>query len=123
MLLPFKLGLGGRIGDGEQYMPWVHRNDVVAGLIWMLENEHAKGAYNMVSPNPVTNREFTRALAKTVNRPALFPVPPAVLKLALGEMARLLLTGQRALPERLQAEGFEFQFPTLEAALADAVRR
>jgi uncharacterized protein (TIGR01777 family) len=123
MLLPFRLGLGGRIGSGEQYMPWIHRSDVVAGLIWMLENDHASGAYNMVSPNPVTNREFTRILAKTVNRPAVFPVPPPLLKLALGEMARLLLTGQRALPERLQSEGFTFQFPTLEAALADAVRR
>lgn len=123
MLLPFKLGLGGRIGSGEQYMPWVHRNDVVAGLIWMLETEQAGGAYNMVSPNPVTNAEFTRVLATTLNRPAVFPVPPPVLKLALGEMARLLLTGQRALPERLQAEGFEFQFPALEAALKDAIRR
>ncbi|MEC7815261.1 MAG: TIGR01777 family oxidoreductase [Pseudomonadota bacterium] len=123
MLLPFKLGLGGRIGSGEQYMPWVHRNDVVAGLIWLLEHESASGPYNMVSPNPVTNREFTRALAKTVNRPAVFPVPPQVLKVALGEMARLLLTGQKALPERLQAAGFKFQFPTLDSALADAVRR
>lgn len=122
MLLPFKLGLGGRLGSGEQYMPWVHRDDVVAALIWMMDSESARGAYNVVSPNPVTNRQFTKSLAGVLGRPAIFPAPAPVLKIALGEMSRLLLTGQKAIPERLQAEGFQFRFPDLSPALADAVR-
>ncbi|MDX1635912.1 MAG: TIGR01777 family oxidoreductase [Marinobacter sp.] len=121
MLLPFKLGLGGRLGKGNQYMPWVHREDVVNGLIWMLETESASGPYNMVSPNPVTNQEFTRTLGAVLHRPTPFPAPAMALKLALGEMAKLLLTGQRAQPERLQAEGFEFRFAELKPALEDAV--
>lgn len=122
MLLPFKLGLGGRLGSGEQYMPWVHRDDVVAALIWMMETDTASGAYNVVSPNPVTNRQFTRCLAGVLGRPAIFPAPAPVLKIALGEMSRLLLTGQMAVPERLEAEGFRFRFPDLSPALADATR-
>ncbi|MDL0433092.1 TIGR01777 family oxidoreductase [Marinobacter sp. TBZ242] len=122
MLLPFKLGLGGRLGSGEQYMPWVHRDDVVAAINWMMETETAQGAYNVVSPNPVTNRQFTKSLAGVLGRPAIFPVPAPVLKVALGEMSRLLLTGQMAIPERLQAEGFQFRFPELSPALADATR-
>lgn len=122
MLLPFKLGLGGRLGSGEQYMPWVHRDDVVSALVWMVQTETARGAYNVVSPNPVTNRQFTKCLAGVLGRPAIFPAPAPVLKLALGEMSRLLLTGQNAVPERLSAEGFSFRFPDLSPALADAVR-
>lgn len=122
MLLPFKLGLGGRLGNGEQYMPWIHRDDVVAALIWMMENDTASGAYNVVSPNPVTNRQFTRCLAGVLGRPAIFPAPAPVLKIVLGEMSRLLLTGQMAIPERLEAEGFRFRFPDLTPALADATR-
>jgi uncharacterized protein (TIGR01777 family) len=122
MLLPFKLGLGGRIGDGQQYMPWVHRDDVVGAIIWMLETPTASGAYNVVSPGPVTNREFTAGLAGTLHRPAVFPVPGPVLKVGLGEMARLLLTGQQALPKKLQDQGFEFRYEQLGAALEDATR-
>lgn len=122
MLLPFKLGLGGRLGSGEQYMPWVHRDDVVAALVWMMETDTASGAYNVVSPNPVTNRQFTKCLAGILGRPAIFPAPAPVLKIALGEMSRLLLTGQMAIPERLEAEGFQFRFRDLNPALADAVR-
>lgn len=103
-------------------MPWVHRDDVVAALIWMLQSPKASGAYNVVSPNPVTNREFTRCLAHTLKRPAVFPVPAAVLKVALGKMSRLLLTGQQAVPERLTDAGFTFCYPTLATALEDAVR-
>jgi uncharacterized protein (TIGR01777 family) len=122
MLLPFKLGLGGRIGNGMQYMPWVHRDDVVAALIWMLENPQASGAYNVVSPQPVTNRQFTAGLAGVLKRPAIFPVPSPVLKVALGEMAGLLLTGQQAFPKKLEDEGFRFRFGDLESALRDATR-
>jgi uncharacterized protein (TIGR01777 family) len=121
MVPPFKLCLGGRLGCGRQYMPWVHREDVVNALIWMLETATAEGAYNVVSPNPVTNAEFTKTLGRVLNRPTPFPAPPFALRIALGEMARLLLTGQKARPERLLAEGFQFRYPDLEAALADAV--
>ena len=121
MLLPFRLGLGGRLGSGEQYMPWVHRTDVVSALIWMIDTATAQGPYNVVSPNPVTNAEFTRTLGKVLHRPTPFPAPGAVLKVALGEMSRLLLTGQNAKPTRLLDEGFEFRFGDLESALQDSV--
>ena len=121
MILPFKLGLGGRLGSGTQYMPWIHRDDVVGALIWMMENPNASGPFNVVSPNPATNAEFTRTLGKVLHRPTLFPAPSPVLKVALGEMARLLLTGQKAIPERLTQEKFEFRYPDLEQALAQSV--
>lgn len=119
MLPLFRLGLGGRLGDGHQYMPWVHREDVVRGIIWLLETETATGPWNMVSPQPVTNAEFTRVLAACLRRPAILPAPAIALKLILGEMSRLLLTGQRALPHRLQEAGFEFHFSNLREALED----
>ncbi|WP_372995840.1 TIGR01777 family oxidoreductase [Marinobacter sp.] len=121
MILPFKLGLGGRIGSGTQYMPWVHRDDVVGALIWMMETADASGPFNVVSPNPATNAEFTRSLGKVLHRPTLFPVPAPVLKVALGEMARLLLTGQKAVPEKLTKQGFRFRLPDLDQALSQSV--
>ncbi len=120
MLPPFRLGLGGRLGPGSQYMPWIHRSDVVNSLIWMLENDTASGAYNVVSPNPVTNAVFSRTLGKILGRPTVLPAPSLALKLALGEMSRLLLTGQQAYPRRLEAAGFTFDYPELENALRDA---
>ena len=123
MAPPFRMGLGGRMGSGQQYMPWVHRADVVSAIRWMLENPQARGAYNVVSPEPVTNAEFSRTLAHVLNRPAIMRVPATVLKLALGEMSRLLLTGQRAMPERLQSAGFEFRYPQLEPALREALQK
>ncbi|WP_097461723.1 TIGR01777 family oxidoreductase [Mangrovitalea sediminis] len=119
MLPLFRLGLGGRLGDGHQYMPWVHREDVVRAIIWLLETETATGPWNVVSPQPVTNAEFTRTLAACLHRPAILPAPAIVLKLILGEMSRLLLTGQRTLPNRLQEAGFEFHFSHLREALED----
>ena len=121
MILPFKLGLGGRLGSGTQYMPWIHRDDVVGALIWMMENPNASGPFNVVSPNPATNAKFTRTLGKVLHRPTLFPAPGPVLKVALGEMARLLLTGQKAIPGRLTQEKFEFRYPDLEQALSQSV--
>lgn len=121
MLLPFKLGLGGRLGNGNQYMPWVHRDDVVSALIWMMENPEASGPFNVVSPKPATNAEFTRTLGKVLHRPTLFPAPAPVLKVALGEMARLLLTGQKAIPEKLTNQSFQFRYPDLEQALSQSV--
>ncbi|KMQ74218.1 TIGR01777 family oxidoreductase [Marinobacter subterrani] len=122
MVLPFKLGLGGRIGSGTQYMPWVHRDDVVSALIWMMETSDASGPFNVASPNPVTNAEFTRCLGKVLHRPTLFPVPAPLLKAGLGEMSRLLLGGQQAIPAKLSSAGFQFRYSDLEQALADCLK-
>ena len=121
MLPLFRLGLGGRLGNGRQYMPWIHRHDMVQGLIHLLDSPELSGAFNFTAPTPVTNAEFTRALAQVLRRPAHLPVPPVALKLALGEMARLLLTGQKARPERLLESGFTFRYPEVDGALIEAV--
>lgn len=122
MLPPFKLGLGGPIGSGEQYMPWVHRADMVGIIMLLLQNPGCRGPFNATAPNPVTNREFVKTLGKTLGRPAVIPLPAPVLKLALGEMSGLLLTGQNAIPQKLQEAGYQFRFTHLEAALADVVK-
>ena len=119
MLPPFKLGLGGRFGSGKQFMPWVHREDLVRAILFLLDNDELEGAFNASAPHPVTNAEFSRTLAKRLRRPAIFPVPAFVLETAFGEMSRLLLTGADMRPKRLQEAGFQFQFETLDAALAD----
>lgn len=119
MVPSFKLGLGARIGDGRQWMPWIHCLDLVAMIEWLLEKPQLSGVFNGVSPNPVTNREFTSCLARQLRRPAFLFVPAWLLKLAMGEMGTLLLEGQRALPRRFQEAGFEFNYPTLEAALKE----
>ncbi|MFQ3789922.1 TIGR01777 family oxidoreductase [Halomonas sp. A29] len=119
MLPPFKLGLGGRFGDGSQFMPWIHREDLVRSILFLLERDDLDGPFNGSAPHPVTNAEFTRTLARQLNRPAVMPVPAVVLETAFGEMARLLLTGADMRPARLLEAGFEFRFPTLEQALAD----
>ncbi|MGM0449610.1 MAG: TIGR01777 family oxidoreductase [Pseudomonadota bacterium] len=121
MLPLFRLGLGGRLGDGRQYMPWIHRHDMVQGLIHLMNTPELSGAFNLTAPAPVTNAEFTQALARVLHRPARLPVPPFALKLALGEMAGLLLTGQKARPERLLESGFTFRYTEVEGALAEAV--
>ncbi len=119
MLPPFRLGLGGRFGSGRQYMPWIHREDLVRAILFLLERDDLEGPFNGSAPHPVTNAEFTRILAKQLKRPAPFPVPAIVLETAFGEMSRLLLTGADMRPRRLLEAGFEFRFETLEAALAD----
>ncbi len=117
MALPFKLGLGGKLGDGEQMMSWIHIEDEVAAIIFLLNNESCEGAYNLTAPNPVSNAEFSKQLAYALHRPNLFTVPAFVLKTVLGETSDLLLTGQRVLPARLASAGFNFNFPTLDVAL------
>ncbi|WP_305906877.1 TIGR01777 family oxidoreductase [Methylomarinum sp. Ch1-1] len=117
MLLPFKLGLGGRIGDGKQWMSWIHRKDWVAIVETMIDRTDMNGPYNATAPNPVSNRQFTDALAKALKRPALIPVPAWALKLGLGEMSELVLGSQRVIPERLLQQGYEFQFADLADAL------
>lgn len=119
LLPPFKLGLGGPVGDGRQWMPWIHIADEIALIDFLLQQEQASGPYNACAPEPVRNADFARALGRALHRPALLPAPAFVLRLALGEMAGLLLGGQRASPVRLQEAGFAFRFTDLDAALDD----
>lgn len=110
MLLPFRLGLGGRIGSGRQYMSWITVQDLVRAFLHFLDRPRAQGVYNLTAPNPVTNAQFTASLGRALSRPALLPMPGFAARLAFGEMAQhLLLGGQRVLPARLKAEGFEFE--------------
>jgi uncharacterized protein (TIGR01777 family) len=118
MILPFQLGLGGRLGHGEQYWSWITLEDVVAVIRFALRKVDARGPINVVAPQPVTNREFTRTLAHVLGRPAVFPAPAFALRLALGEMAdAALLSSSRAVPAKLTALGFRFRFPDLRRAL------
>jgi uncharacterized protein len=119
MLLPFKLGLGTRLGDGKQWMSWVHIDDYVEILLGLLRDTQASGPYNMTAPQPATNAEFTAALAKVLHRPALFAAPAPLLKLAMGERACLLLGGQKVLPGKISASGYRFKFSNLADALGN----
>ena len=120
MLLPFKLGLGGRIGDGRQYWSWIHIADFVSAVHHFFRTGEVRGAMNMTSPNPVTNAEFTRALAGVLKRPAFLPAPAFALQLVLGELAgEGLLASARVVPKKLVESGFEFRFPDLKSALDD----
>lgn len=123
MLPPFKLGAGGPMGSGAQWMSWVRRSDLINLICWLLGNEAASGAYNGTAPVPVTNREFARTLGAVLKRPAVLPMPAFVLKLMFGEMAEsLLLSGQRVVPSKAEAEGFVFEHRELEPALRDLLR-
>ncbi|HTG45598.1 MAG TPA: TIGR01777 family oxidoreductase, partial [Verrucomicrobiae bacterium] len=123
MLPFFKLGLGGRLGAGNQWVSWIALADVIGVIAWILADSKIDSPINVVSPYPVTNREFTRELASALHRPSLFPLPTRVLRLVFGEMAEaLLLASQRAIPERLLAGGFAFQFPTLPEALQSELK-
>ena len=117
MLLPFKLGLGGRLGDGQQWMSWIHKEDLITIIETLLSTAELEGIFNATAPQPVTNAEFSACLAKNLHRPAIFPVPDVVLKLLLGEMSGLLLGGQKVLPERLVEQEFPFQYESLDSAL------
>ena len=117
MLPPFRLGLGGPMGDGSQWMSWIHRDDLVGMILWLLAEQTARGAYNGTAPAALSNAAFARTLATALGRPALLTTPAFALKLAFGEMAGLLLTGQNVQPVHALAEGFVFQFPSLPAAL------
>lgn len=117
MLLPFKLGVGGRLGSGAQWMPWISVDDWTGLTVRLIVDDAARGAFNLSAPTPVTNGEFTRTLGRVLRRPTIFPVPAFALRLALGELSDALLTGQRAVPEKALALGYQFRHATLEAAL------
>jgi len=117
LALPFRFFLGGPLGSGRQWTPWIHMADEVGAIRFLLEREEARGPYNLAAPSPVTNRELARALGRVLRRPAWLPVPALALQALLGEMSAVLLTGQRAVPKRLLEAGFVFRFPEIEAAL------
>lgn len=121
MLLPFKLGVGGALGSGRQYMSWIHEDDWTAMVAWLIRDERAVGPFNVTAPEPVTNREFTRALGRALHRPAVIPVPAFALRLVLGELSSALLTGQRVLPTHAEQLGFRFVYADLDAALASVL--
>jgi len=124
MLWPFRLGLGGKIGNGRQWMAWIGLADVVRAIPWLLNHDSLSGPVNMVSPHPVPNAEFARILASVLSRPAIFSVPAFAVRLALGEMGEeILLSSQRAEPAKLTASGYVFQQPDLRQALEEILRR
>jgi hypothetical protein len=117
MLPAFRAGVGGRLGSGEQYMPWIHLDDLCALFRFAVENPAVDGPLNGVAPEPVTNAEFTRILARVLHRPALLPVPRFAVNLLFGEMAQILFWSQRVVPRTVEAAGFRFGYPRLEQAL------
>ena len=118
LLIPFRLGLGGPIGRGRQYLAWVHIDDAVGVILHALDNEDVKGPLNVVGPESVTNAAFGKALGRALHRPALLPTPPFIFRLRLGEGASILTDSQRAVPTRTQQLGYTFHYPTVDAALA-----
>jgi uncharacterized protein (TIGR01777 family) len=122
MLTPFKLCVGGRVGNGRQYMSWIHHEDMVGVFLLPLANTQVTGPINGTAPEPVTNREFTRALGKALHRPTIFPMPRFMLRLLLGEVADVVATGQRVLPRRTLALGYSYKHPKIDAALIDVLK-
>ena len=123
LLIPFRLGLGGPIGRGRQYLAWVHIDDVVGVILHAIDHEDVNGPLNVVGPEPATNAAFGKALGRALHRPAFLPTPPLIFKLRLGEGASILTASQRAIPTRTQQLGYTFRFPTLAGALADILAR
>jgi uncharacterized protein (TIGR01777 family) len=120
LALPFRFFAGGRVGSGDQYWSWIHREDWTRMVRWVIDKAAIKGALNVTAPSPATNREFTQALARALHRPALVPAPAFAVRLMLGEMAdALILNGQRVLPARATTSGFEFRYPDLDSALRE----
>ena len=123
LALPFRVFAGGRVGSGDQYWPWIHRDDWVRMVRWAIDNAAVTGPANLTAPSPVTNREFTAALARVLRRPALTPAPAFALRLMLGEMAEaMILNGRRVLPAKAERGGFEFRYRDLESALQQIYR-
>lgn len=122
MILPFKMFVGGALGSGKQYMPWVHIDDIVAMFLFALEKKDLQGKVNFTAPNPVTMQEFASVLGNALSRPSIMPVPAIALKAMLGESAAMVLEGQRAVPRKLLDSGFDFKFPEIRAALVDLLK-
>ncbi|HEX7151530.1 MAG TPA: TIGR01777 family oxidoreductase [Thermoanaerobaculia bacterium] len=124
MMLPFRFGAGGPVGNGQQWLSWIHREDALRAIEWAIASDTVRGVYNITAPEPVRNRDFAHALGRAMRRPSFMPTPAFALKAAFGEMAsEVLLGGQRAVPKRALAEGFAFEYPTLELAFQHLIRR
>ncbi len=121
LLLPFKLGLGAKLGNGKQAFSFVHETDVAKAFLWAVESLNKNGTFNLVAPENITNKDFTKALAKVLHRPALFSIPEFVIKTVLGEASCLLTEGAEVEPRNLLEAGFEFQYPTIKSALEEIV--
>ena len=119
MLLPFRLGVGGPVGNGDQWISWIHMDDQLAMFEWAIANDNVSGIYNGTAPKPATNLQFSKALGRVLRRPAILPAPSFALRIALGEAAGLLIEGQHVTPEHALADGFAFRFPEVEPALRD----
>ena len=122
MLTPFKMGIGGKIGSGRQWMPWIHLHDLVGIILYCIEHDNLNGAINGTSPNPLTNQDFTKTLGKVLNRPTFMSVPRTIIKLLMGQMGvELLLSGKKILPVKITEKGYQFQYPELDSALQNIV--
>ena len=121
-VLPFRFFVGGPLGSGRQWWPWIHIEDEIRAIRFLLENEAATGLFNLSAPNPLTNRAFSKVIGQVLQRPSLIPAPAVALKLALGEVSTIILDGQRAIPQRLEAAGFTFRFPDAKSALTNLLR-
>lgn len=122
MSLPFKFGVGGKLGSGNQYFSWIHINDHVRAVMHLIDNKGLQGSFNLTAPHPVTNEVLTKTLGKVLSRPTFMTVPGFALKLTVGEMAKILLTGQRVVPKKLEESGFEFKYPELQQALTEILK-
>lgn len=122
MLLPFQLYVGGPLGNGKQYFPWIHIDDEVRAIRFLIDHETADGPYNLAAPMPPTNAEFSKQLGHVMNRPSMLPAPAPALKLIFGEMSTVLLDGQRAVPQHLGEDGFTFRYPESRSALEDILQ-
>jgi uncharacterized protein (TIGR01777 family) len=122
LVLPFQLFAGNWFGSGKQYYPWIHFEDYIAALQFLIENPKASDVYNLSAPNPVSNREFARTLGKVMRRPVLMPVPRFAFEITMGEVATVVMDGQRMIPKKLQEQGFTFKFPSFEQAARDLLK-
>ena len=122
IILPFKFFAGGPLGNGKQWMPWIHIHDEVRAIIYLLTHLQTEGAYNLSAPNPVTNKQFGQIVGSQMGRPALLPAPAFAIKTLLGDMSTILLDGQRAVPQKLEESGFIFTYPTAQEAISQLVR-
>jgi uncharacterized protein (TIGR01777 family) len=123
MSMPFRFFVGGPVGRGRQWFPWIHLDDVVRVIRFAIETDSAIGVYNLASPDLVTNKKFSKTLGKVLKRPSLIPVPPIMIKLLFGEMSTIVLEGNQIVPSRLRDAGYIFAFPNLEKALRDIFKK
>ena len=123
MLPAFKSFVGGPLGDGSQWFPWIHIDDLIAAILFIIENEELSGPFNFTAPNPVRNRELAKTIGNTVGRPAILPAPKFLIKLAMGELGSTLLDSQRVIPENLTKAGFQFRYPDLTSAIRQIVHQ